>query len=1416
MSQSSAIPVDTIGGQHQVVCDEELDAFIGRNLSCAAVDGKNVVLLVPDSTRSCPMPLLLRIVHRHLVDRVASLTTVIALGTHSYMEPEELDAWLGVPHGSTLAKTYPGMAVVNHEWRDPSQLVTLGTLTADQIRELSGGLVAEDVVVEMNRHVAEADVNLVIGPVFPHEVIGISGGNKYFIPGCSTHDAIDLSHWVGALIGIESMIGTPGITPVRAIVDAGCAMIKGLRLALCLVVQSGTGEIESVAFGTSEDAWAAAAEVASQTHVVYVDRPFKKVIAMMPTRYDDIWTAAKGCYKMQPAMADGGEVIIYAPHVTEISEQHPEIYEIGYHCIDYFTKQWDAFSHIPKGVLAHSTHVRGTGTYDADTAKEHNRIKVTLCTQIPAEVCEQVNLGHLELADANFDAWNADPDVFVQENAGEVLYRIRTSPSKEPAISPLPSLDYVTAISPGSGKRVPPRAHLPSDADALNLCGDWAFRLYPTAADANDEAAAAQVDFDDAGWDRIDVPSHWVLRGDGNWGRPVYTNVVYPFPIDPPHVPDANPTGVYRRRFVLPEGEGRVWLRFDGIESLAKVWLNGVEVGVVAGSRLRQELDVTETVTPGENVLVVRVHQWSAMSYIEDQDQWWLPGIFREVTLLRRPDAGLDDVWLRADRDPQTGRGTLDLEVRCIPDAYPLTVSCPELGLHVEIPDATASHSLPVGDVEAWSADVPRLYTVEVSCAAESVSQRIGFRRVEVIGDAWLVNGRRLRLRGVNRHDFDPNEGRVFDAEATRDAMCLMKRHNINAIRTSHYPPHPALLDLADELGFWVIDECDLETHGFEFAGWKGNPSDDPAWKDVYLDRIQRTLERDKNHPCVIAWSLGNESGCGQNLAAMASWVRERDSSRVVHYERDYSDTYVDVVSRMYSPLEELQNLLQTRAGRPIIVCEYVHAMGNGAGGIADYEALFDAHPALHGGFVWEWRDHGIATRTPDGTPYNAYGGDFGEPVHDGSFVCDGMLLADGTPTPMLAEFAAVVTPIKVSFTEEAVVVENRRHDGDTAGLRFCWTHEVDGRSIAEGVFDVPPVPADGTASVPLPTLTLEIPGEHWLTVRAELAVATPWAQEGHVITWAQQPLGCLPAVSSSAASVAAATSLPGGFAVGAARFDRWGSLLGIEGADVGGGEVTLWRAPTENDELCDFGSYELGHPAETDGLGTPGPSSAARWRSAGLDKLQTRLLEASVADGTLRTVHRLAAANATCFVNVEHRWSWAEDALCLAVDVMPSDGWTVTWPRVGVHFGLAAGYADAAWFGTGPAENYADSREAARVGRFVSPIDELGVRYAVPQETGHREKLRELQLTGAGLPSFTVTATPIEEALPGFVVSRYTPHQVAAARHPHELPGAEATHLYLDMAQHGLGSRSCGPDVRPEYALWPRQLSLAVKLRIG
>ncbi len=685
-------------------------------------------------------------------------------------------------------------------------------------------------------------------------------------------------------------------------------------------------------------------------------------------------------------------------------------------------------------------------------------------------------------------------------------------------------MSEIESFSPGSGRRVWPRARVASDAAEIDLSGTWRFRFSARPDLAPDGAEA--VDLDDSGWDEIDVPSHWVLQGRDDWGRPAYTNVNFPFPVEPPHVPDDNPTGDYRVAFYLPEGFGeRVLLRFDGVESLAIASLNGVRVGVVRGSRLAQELDVTEEARPGRNVLHVRVHQWSAASYVEDQDQWWLPGIFRPVTVLARPAAGIDDVWLRADFDPETGEGTLLPELRAGDAAFPVTVTIDELGLAATFDSPADVAPIPAGPVAPWSADRPRLYQARVANAAETRSLRVGFRRIEIVGHEWRVNGRKLRIRGVNRHEYDPDHGRVFDKESVRAQLHLMKRHNINAVRTSHYPPHPDFFELTDEIGLWVIDECDLETHGFESGGWVDNPTDDPRWREALVDRAIRMFERDKNHPSIVAWSLGNESWTGANAAAMAAWLHRRDPERPVHYEPDFEGRYTDMVSRMYATVEEMEDMSAGTgrnlhgspgrnaelASRPMILCEYLHAMGNGAGAVVDYEQRFDTLPQWHGGFAWEWRDHGLRTTTPDGVEYFGYGGDFGEQLHDGSFVCDGMVLSDGTPTTMLAEYAAVVTPIKLTVSDGELGVENRRHDGDTADLRVLWRDEVDGHEVASGEVDIRPVAPGELVCVELPPFHAPETGELWRTVEAVTADDGPWAAAGHVVSRVQALLAEAP-----------------------------------------------------------------------------------------------------------------------------------------------------------------------------------------------------------------------------------------------------------------------------------------------------------------
>jgi lactate racemase len=412
-----------IGGPGTTLTTDELRRFIAEQLAATDLDGKSVCLVIPDGTRSSPLPLLLRCVHQALAGRATRITAVVALGTHVAMSDEALARHLGYAEDG-LEATYPGMTVINHEWDKPETFVTLGTISAERVSELSGGLLAVPAEVALNRVVVDHDVALVIGPVFPHEVVGFSGGNKYFFPGIAGQQIIDLTHWVGALITSAQIIGALGVTPFRALINEAAALIPSRRLALCVVAKSGSYDLHAASFGSPEAAWAASALISAETHVRYLDAPVKRVVSLIPEKYEDIWTAAKGFYKLEPVVADGGEVILYAPHVKEISFVHKEIYDIGYHCRDYFVKQWDRFSGIHWGVLAHSTHLRGAGTYD-EVEGEKCRVTVTLVTSIPRELVLGANLGCIAPEDFDLAAYEADPDTMVVPNAGETLFRLR-------------------------------------------------------------------------------------------------------------------------------------------------------------------------------------------------------------------------------------------------------------------------------------------------------------------------------------------------------------------------------------------------------------------------------------------------------------------------------------------------------------------------------------------------------------------------------------------------------------------------------------------------------------------------------------------------------------------------------------------------------------------------------------------------------------------------------------------------------------------------------------------------------------------------------------------------------------------------------------------------------------------------------
>ncbi|MFI5801441.1 glycoside hydrolase family 2 TIM barrel-domain containing protein [Streptomyces sp. NPDC051561] len=968
------------------------------------------------------------------------------------------------------------------------------------------------------------------------------------------------------------------------------------------------------------------------------------------------------------------------------------------------------------------------------------------------------------------------------------------------------SLPYVEDPSPGHGS-LPPRAwYTNSDARALSLNGSWGFRQAPTATTHDDSFAAPG--YDAAGWDRLEVPGHWVLQGHG---APAYTNVRYPFPVDPPHVPTANPTGDHLRTFDLPDGwpggdaaaDGTAAgttngtgadavIRFDGVESCARVWLNGQELGTFQGSRLAHEFAVGHLLRRTGNVLAVRVHQWSAGSYLEDQDQWWLPGIFRDVTLLHRPAGSAGDFTVHAAYDHLTGTGTLRVD-----SDVPGRVTVPALGIDLPTGESAA---LPV---TPWTAETPHLYDAELATPGERVPLRIGFRTVALTDGLITVNGRPLLFRGVNRHEFHPDTGRTLDLATTRRDIELMKQHNINAVRTSHYPPHPAFLALCDELGLWVIDECDLETHGFEEQAWRDNPTDDARWTPALLDRARRMVERDKNHPSVIIWSLGNEAGTGRGLTAMAQWIRDRDPSRLIHYEGDRGCRDTDMYSLMYPPHDEVERIGRgvdggpaRRRQLPLILCEYAHAMGNGPGGLTEYQRLFEKYDRLQGGFVWEWIDHGL-THPEHGY---GYGGDYGEELHDGNFVCDGLLFPDRTPSPGLTEYKKVIEPVRIEAVRTgagpgapdplgSVRITNLHDFTDLSHLTYDWSFRVEGETVATGPLLVPPLAPGESTEVHLPKPPVEANGtETTWTVRALLAEPTAWAPAEHLVAWGQFSTPAAPAPPPAPSGSPGVRPRREGdrITLGPATFDApTGAPHSLGRTPLGALRLDLWRAPTDNDN---------GAPWQPDTRYGP------LWRDLGLHRMQHRVHAVELTDEALTVRTRVAPAASDLGLGTTYRWTSDSTGsrLHLTVTVVPEGRWEVPLPRLGLRLTLPATYSQVRWYGAGPGESYPDSRAAAMLGRHTADVDDLHTPYLRPQENGARSDVRWAEL-GSGEAGLR-----IEGGEPfSLTVRRWTTEQLDAAAHRTDLhPSPDILWVHLDHRLHGLGSQSCGPGVLPAHQL--------------
>jgi beta-galactosidase len=960
--------------------------------------------------------------------------------------------------------------------------------------------------------------------------------------------------------------------------------------------------------------------------------------------------------------------------------------------------------------------------------------------------------------------------------------------------------------------RLPERSYyIPyqSEADALAFCkdasdayrllnGDWAFSYHPRAIDVPEELFCESCDI--SGWDTLPVPSNWQLHG---YGKPWYTNVNYPFPVDPPYLPEDNPAGVCALDFIAEtdRADRETYIVFEGVSSYFELYLNGRKLGFSKGSHMQSEFRVTPHLRAGSNRLTVKVLQWCDGSYLEDQDFFRLSGIFRDVYLLSRPKGHIGDLFILAGADGS-------LKAQADADCGFSLWDGNDCVLRDKLTAGKASE-FTVPTVNRWTAETPYLYKAVFSKNGEYLPVYAGFRTVSVSEKSeLLINGVPVKLKGVNRHDSDPVLGYHTPIEHMRRDLELMKSLNINTVRTSHYPNHPEFYNLCDQYGFYVVDEADLEMHGFavkrrEYKYSYYDPewlTDMPEWREAFLDRARRMVERDKNHPCVIMWSLGNEAGCGVNHEAMAEFIKNRDGSRLIHYEQAGSDRMkhlTGVVSSMYADLTEVEKQGRNPDGdpRPYFMCEYAHAMGNGPGGLADYWELFSKYPRIAGGCVWEWCDHAVILKDKDGKPYYGYGGDSGEFPHDGNFCCDGCVMPDRTVYPATLNIKAVYQYISARLIScgggtAEVEITNLYDFISLDGHTFSWDITADGDIIAQGSFSLPGLSPKAARTV---TLNAPIPAEAQYGVyinitahQARVQLEIPVKRIAYVRPAPAQP----PRVSENARESAVTGN---GFS---AVFDktRGGfSSIRYDGLEMLAAPTRfgVWRAPTDNDMHM---KGEWG--------GDPGNRDS--WN---LDRAQTKVY--SVQTETIGGAYAVTVKSALAgpsrepFIKITAVYGiFADGAIEIGVTADVSKNIEFL-PRFGFEMTLPAGMEDLEWFGMGPYENYADIKNHVWAALHRSTVSGQYFPYINPQEHGNHTDTRRLTVSGAHGGGLSVkSASPFE-----FAASHYSAHDLTAASHTCALTPREETFLRIDYRFGGIGSGSCGPYTFEKYRLTEKQI---------
>lgn len=969
--------------------------------------------------------------------------------------------------------------------------------------------------------------------------------------------------------------------------------------------------------------------------------------------------------------------------------------------------------------------------------------------------------------------------------------------------------------------RMPARAHFltfPSKEKALlnnnrythafkNLNGVWKF-MFLDAPEYSPEGFF-NSDFDVTKMDDITVPGNWQLQG---YGKMHYSDLWYNFPINPPYVPTENPTGIYKRTFFVEESyrDKKIIIRFCGVDSAYHLWINGKEVGYSKVARNESEFDITDIIRVGEeNDVTVRVYQWSDGTYLEDQDMWWESGIFRDVELIGVPKDGINDYKVIADLDDEYKNGIFKVE------AFLRTTK--EVNVTFELVDAgentvftktvvakegKACIDEVIADVNHWTAETPYLYKLFMTVEddgqiVEVIPQNVGFRNIRLNGETFLVNGVAIKFKGVNRHDYSPQNGRVVSREEIEKDIILMKQFNINAIRTSHYPNSYYLYDLCDEYGMYLIAETDLECHGFELTGDYKWITDDPSWELAYVSRMTRMIERDKNHPAIIFWSLGNESAFGCNFRKMTDVAHEMDPTRLVHYEGDFDVESADVYSTMYTWIENpkkpyLMKDIIEKSKKPHVHCEYCHAMGNGPGNLKDYQDLVYAHDKLQGGFVWEWFDHGIESFTESGEKYYRYGGDFGDDPSNKDFCIDGLIMPDRTPSPGLYEYKKVIEPITTTAVDIQKGIINLLSRYDFANLdRFNLVYKVmeDDVILQTGFMAVPSIEARANKDITLPYDLSAIkvkPGAHYyVNISYQLREDTNYASSGYELATAQfelplykegivvRPEGILNVEKEH-------TTLHVKGANFSLDFNLVnGNLMNIvrDGMQVlsKGPRLTLWRAPISNDmEIIDklkkvyflhlehevvmnIDYHMEGNILKVE-VDTINSTTNSAWH------FKTKYVYTVCPSGDI-------------LIDVEGTPSGRVD---LAPDMLP---------RIGVSMHLDKSMEHVRYFGMGPGENYADSKEAAQMGLYANTVDGLFTNYVIPQENGNHMGCKWVSMTndrGMGLLAST-------EGDFNFSASWYEDKDLDDAKHTCDLVKRDYIVFNVDYKQNALGTNSCG-----------------------